>query len=227
VDLTSDDVQDILRLLDDLPFGEMRLQTSRFTLVLRRAGSGEWTQEMQVHVEPAVLPPAPGGEAEATRPDGQAAANTAGGQAAADTGGGQAGADTGGGQAAANTAGGQAGAENGGAHACAREDSRLGAASVAAGGTEAAGVVPGGEDGLVAVRAPLPGTFYRAPQPGAPPFVEVGSPVEPDTVVGIVETMKLMNSVSAQASGTVAQIVVGNAESAQRDAVLMWIRGDR
>jgi acetyl-CoA carboxylase biotin carboxyl carrier protein len=81
--------------------------------------------------------------------------------------------------------------------------------------------------GLVAVRTPLPGTFYRAPQPGAPPFVEAGSRVEPDTVVGIMETMKLMNSVSAQVSGTVTQIVVGNAEPAQRDAVLMWIREDR
>lgn len=164
MDLTSDDVQDILRLLDDLPFGEMRLQTSRFTLVLRRGGDGEWTQEMQVSSEPTVLPPAEGGPGE------------------------------------------EAPGAQGGA----------GEASL-----------PGEQDGLVAVRAPLPGTFYRAPQPGAPPFVEVGSRVEPDTVVGIVETMKLMNSVSAQVTGTVTQIVVANAEPAQRDAVLMWIQEDQ
>jgi acetyl-CoA carboxylase biotin carboxyl carrier protein len=60
--------------------------------------------------------------------------------------------------------------------------------------------------------------------PGAPPFVEVGSRVEPDTVVGIVETMKLMNSVSAGARGTVAQILLANAQFAERDAALMWIR---
>jgi acetyl-CoA carboxylase biotin carboxyl carrier protein len=193
VELSSDDVQDILRMLDDLPFGEMRLQTSRFTLVLRRAGSAEWTQEMQVRVEPAVLPPVPAGEggADEAAPHGPAAAET------------------------------------GGAQAGAGEEGRPAAVSVGAGGAEAAGVGPGGEDGLVPVRAPLPGTFYRAPQPGAAPFVEVGNPVEADTVVGIVETMKLMNSVSAQVSGTVAQIVVGNAEPAQRDAVLMWIREDQ
>jgi len=183
MDLTSDDVQDILRLLDDLPFGEMRLQTSRFTLVLHRGRDGDWTQEMQVSSEPAVLPAAsPGGDARAAA-DGSAGASEVGGAVGPDVGGGPEG-----------------------------------------GGPEA---VPAAQDGLVAVRAPLPGTFYRAPQPGAPPFVEVGSQVEPDTVVGIVETMKLMNSVSAQATGTVTQIVVTNAEPAQRDAVLMWIREDR
>ena len=60
----------------------------------------------------------------------------------------------------------------------------------------------------MAVRAPLPGTFYRAPRPGAAPFVEVGSRVSADTVVGIVETMKLMNSVHAGVAGTVAEICV-------------------
>ena len=81
-------------------------------------------------------------------------------------------------------------------------------------------------DGLRAVRTPLPGTFYRAPMPGAPPFVEVGSRVEPDTVVGIVETMKLMNSVCAGARGTVAEILLANAQFAERDTALMWIRED-
>ena len=76
------------------------------------------------------------------------------------------------------------------------------------------------------MRAPLPGTFYRAPMPGAPPFVEVGSRVEPDTVVGIVETMKLMNSVCAGVRGTVAQILLANAQFAERDTALMWIRED-
>ena len=74
------------------------------------------------------------------------------------------------------------------------------------------------------MRAPLPGTFYRAPRPGAAPFVEVGSTVEPATVIGIIETMKLMNSVHAGASGVIEQICVGNAEPAERDAVLMRIR---
>ena len=55
------------------------------------------------------------------------------------------------------------------------------------------------------------GTFYRAPQPGAPPFVEVGQAVKPDSVVGIIEVMKLMNSITADVHGTVEQILVGDA----------------
>lgn len=62
-----------------------------------------------------------------------------------------------------------------------------------------------------AICAPLPGTFYHAPQPGAPPFVAVGDSVSPETVVGIIETMKLMNPVHAGRSGRVAEIIVPNA----------------
>ena len=76
------------------------------------------------------------------------------------------------------------------------------------------------------MRAPLPGTFYRAPRPGAAPFVEVGSRVGADTVVGIVETMKLMNSVTAGVDGTVAEICLANAEFAANGATLLRIRAD-
>jgi len=51
------------------------------------------------------------------------------------------------------------------------------------------------------------GTFYRAPKPGAPAFVEVGTAVEADTVIGIVEVMKLMNTVRAGVRGTVTALV--------------------
>ncbi len=78
------------------------------------------------------------------------------------------------------------------------------------------------ETGLV-IRAPLPGVFYRAPQPGAAPFVEVGDVVGPDTVVAIIETMKLMNPVYAGASGTITAIIAANAEAVAGDAVLMRI----
>ncbi|MBC7985532.1 MAG: biotin carboxyl carrier domain-containing protein [Sphingomonadaceae bacterium] len=77
--------------------------------------------------------------------------------------------------------------------------------------------------GMTAVRAALPGTFYRAPQPGAPPFVAEGDAVEPDTVVGIVETMKLMNPVSAGAAGRIAAILVDNATMVAAGAALMLI----
>jgi acetyl-CoA carboxylase biotin carboxyl carrier protein len=73
------------------------------------------------------------------------------------------------------------------------------------------------------VATPLPGTFYRAPQPGAAPFVEVGDAVGPDTVVAIVETMKLMNPVHAGARGTVAEILVANAATVAQGAALLRI----
>jgi len=80
------------------------------------------------------------------------------------------------------------------------------------------------EGGLLEVRAPIVGTFYRAPSPGATPFVEVGSPVGPDTVVAIIEVMKLMNSVPADVSGVVVEICVNDAEQVEQDQVLMRVR---
>jgi acetyl-CoA carboxylase biotin carboxyl carrier protein len=67
-------------------------------------------------------------------------------------------------------------------------------------------------DGLASITAPMLGTFYRAEGPGKPPFVEVGSRVEPDTIVCIIEVMKMMNSVPAGVAGTVAEVLPDNAE---------------
>jgi len=74
---------------------------------------------------------------------------------------------------------------------------------------------------LLEITTPLPGTFYRAPKPGAPPFVEIGDRVEEETVVAIIETMKLMNSISAGVSGTVVDICLKDAEFVEQDSVLM------
>jgi acetyl-CoA carboxylase biotin carboxyl carrier protein len=81
----------------------------------------------------------------------------------------------------------------------------------------------GDADGLTIVAAPLPGTFYRAPRPGADPFVQVGDEVAADTVVAIVETMKLMNSVHAGTAGRVARICAENGEFAPLGATLLLI----
>jgi acetyl-CoA carboxylase biotin carboxyl carrier protein len=64
------------------------------------------------------------------------------------------------------------------------------------------------------VAAPLLGTFYRAPKPGAPPFVEVGAIVDEQTIIGIIEVMKLMNTVRAGVRGRICEILV-------RDGVLV------
>jgi acetyl-CoA carboxylase biotin carboxyl carrier protein len=66
-------------------------------------------------------------------------------------------------------------------------------------------------DGLT-IEAPMLGVFYRAPSPGAPPFVDVGTRVEPDTIVCLIEVMKMMNSVAAGVSGTIAEVHVENAD---------------
>ncbi|MER5787155.1 biotin/lipoyl-containing protein [Streptomyces sp. NPDC001980] len=78
-------------------------------------------------------------------------------------------------------------------------------------------------EGLTGVPTPLPGAFYRAPKPGSPPFVEVGDEVTETTVVGIVETMKLMNSVYAGAVGTVAEICLADGDFAEQGAALMFL----
>jgi acetyl-CoA carboxylase biotin carboxyl carrier protein len=80
---------------------------------------------------------------------------------------------------------------------------------------------PGG----VAVPAPLLGIFYRAPKPGEPPFVEVGAQVSPDTVIGIIEVMKLMNTVRAGVSGEVLRIDAVNGELVEFGEALLFVKG--
>ena len=78
--------------------------------------------------------------------------------------------------------------------------------------------------GLLDICAPMLGTFYGAPKPGAAPFVSVGSAVGPDSVVGIVEVMKLMNSIPAATSGEVVEILVGDGALVEYGQVLMRVR---
>jgi acetyl-CoA carboxylase biotin carboxyl carrier protein len=156
--LLPEDVQDVLSLLDTLPYDEVDLETSELRVALRRAGGG-WTQESQVLSSPNLV------------------------------------------------------------HTQVEDT---------AGDAPEAGIGPAGatREGLVEVRSPLPGTFYRAPKPGAPPYVEVGSRVEADTVIGLVETMKLFNSVYAQVRGRVVEFLVSDAEFAPKDTVLVVIEPD-
>jgi len=77
--------------------------------------------------------------------------------------------------------------------------------------------------GMASVKAPMVGTFYRAPSPGAAPFVEVGDRVQPDTVVCIIEVMKLMNTIHAEAAGIVREIRVENSQPVEFGQVLLVI----
>lgn len=80
--------------------------------------------------------------------------------------------------------------------------------------------------GWVQVRAPSLGTFYGAPKPGAPKFVEVGARVEPDTDVCLVEVMKLFTTVRAGCTGTVRQVLVNDGALVEFDQPLFVIEPD-
>ena len=85
---------------------------------------------------------------------------------------------------------------------------------------------PSGADGDIVIASPMLGTFYRAEGPGRPPFVEVGSSVEPDTTVGIVEVMKMMNSVPAGVTGVIEEVVAQNAQLVEYGQPLFRVRGE-
>lgn len=78
-------------------------------------------------------------------------------------------------------------------------------------------------EGVVAIRAPMIGTFYRAPAPHLAPFVEVGASVKPEDTVCLVEVMKLFNTIKAGVAGKVVKILAQNAATVGRDQVLMLI----
>jgi acetyl-CoA carboxylase biotin carboxyl carrier protein len=152
MDLTPDDVRDVLRVLDSSGLDELHLELADLSLTVRREGAAGWTAEQQVRRAPV-----------------------------------------------------------------------LESTSAPATAATSAPAQEGVADGLVAVRPPLLGTFYRAPQPGSPPFVEVGDRVAEETVVGIVETMKMMTPVHAGVRGTVVEFRLGNGEFAEADAVLLVV----
>jgi acetyl-CoA carboxylase biotin carboxyl carrier protein len=82
------------------------------------------------------------------------------------------------------------------------------------------------EPGLAEVSSPLLGIFYRVPRPGEPPFVDIGSRVDEDTVIGIVEVMKLMNSVRAGVKGKVVEILCENGALVEYGDVLVRVRSE-
>jgi acetyl-CoA carboxylase biotin carboxyl carrier protein len=77
---------------------------------------------------------------------------------------------------------------------------------------------------LLEIRAPMVGTFYRAPAPGDPPFVEIGSRITPGQPICILEAMKLMNELEADQGGELVEILVENGTPVEYDQVLMRLR---
>ena len=71
------------------------------------------------------------------------------------------------------------------------------------------------EDDSLTIASPMVGTFYRAPSPDSPAFVQIGAEVQPDTIVCILEAMKVMNEIKAGCQGKIADILVENAQAVE------------
>ena len=82
------------------------------------------------------------------------------------------------------------------------------------------------DESLSKIECPMVGTFYLSANPGSSPFVTVGARVEPDTVVCLIEAMKIFNEIKAECSGTVQKILVGNAEAVEFGQALFLIKPD-
>lgn len=155
MNLTDEDVREILKLLDESPYDELKLETDRFKLTLESGRRSSWMPKGQSAA--VTLPPAPDTAPQAEAPRTAPVTDDIGGE-------------------------------------------------------------------IRDIPPPMPGTFYRAPGPGAEPFTEVGRTVAEDTILGLVETMKLMNSVMAGCRGQVVEICVANGAPVEAEDTLMRIR---
>jgi acetyl-CoA carboxylase biotin carboxyl carrier protein len=80
------------------------------------------------------------------------------------------------------------------------------------------------EDGLLTIRSPMVGTFYASSDPDASPYVTIGSPIEPDTIVCIIEAMKVFNEIKAEVAGTIEQVLVRNEQAVEFGQPLFLVR---
>lgn len=80
--------------------------------------------------------------------------------------------------------------------------------------------------GLVAIESPMVGTFFAAPGPGKPDFVSAGDSVSDETVVCILEAMKIFNEIKAETTGTIAKVLVANGDSVEFGQPLYMVRPD-
>ena len=98
------------------------------------------------------------------------------------------------------------------------------ATAPAVGASTPATAAPTASTGEQEIKSPMIGTFYRSPSPEAGPYVEVGMEVTPDTVVCIIEAMKVMNEIKAEARGVITQVLVENAKPVEFGQPLFKIR---
>ncbi len=84
----------------------------------------------------------------------------------------------------------------------------------------------GSSEALVEITSPIVGTFYATPSPDSEHYVEVGSTVEPQMVVCIIEAMKVMNEIKAETSGTIVEVLVTNGQAVEYGQVLFKVKPD-
>ncbi len=90
----------------------------------------------------------------------------------------------------------------------------------------AAGATPAVDDKLADIKSPIIGTFYAAASPDSPPLVKVGDRVTPDTVVCIVEAMKVMNEIKAETGGTIEKVMMSSGQTVEFGQALFKVRPD-
>jgi acetyl-CoA carboxylase biotin carboxyl carrier protein len=83
---------------------------------------------------------------------------------------------------------------------------------------------PSADEGLVPITSPMVGTFYAAPDPDSPPYVNVGSDVTPDSPICIIEAMKVFNQIKAEVAGTIERILVQDQQAVEFGQPLMLVR---
>ena len=103
---------------------------------------------------------------------------------------------------------------------------------IQAGGAESlihtyASQAPEPSETLTEIKSPLVGTYYATPSPDSEHYVEVGSTVEPQTVVCIIEAMKVMNEIKAETSGTIVEVLVTNGQAVEYGQVLYKVKPDK
>ena len=82
------------------------------------------------------------------------------------------------------------------------------------------------DDKLVDIKSPIVGTFYSAPSPDSPPYVKAGDHITSDTVVCIIEAMKVMNEIKAETSGTIEKVLITNGQVVEFGQVIFKVRPD-
>ncbi len=89
-------------------------------------------------------------------------------------------------------------------------------------------ITPASEDtapaGLVEIKSSLMGTLYRAPRPGDPPFIDIGTSIQPGDTLCLLEVMKVFTALKADIAGTVERILISDGEFVEYNQVILWIR---